>query len=103
MHAPEPWQVGEEHESMAQLWDANCKLIGNISNHFSIRLPEDSPSDGDDDVNRIVACVNFCRGITNDQLALAEARSAGFPHKEFPREGIAMRVYCLIGVLENKK
>jgi hypothetical protein len=61
----EPWECGFEHESMCQIW-SNGKTIFRIES--SRLVGEECPGKYGE---RIVACVNACKGFTTEQLEAA--------------------------------
>lgn len=63
-HSPEPWEVGEEHKTMAQ-FRANGIHIGTFRSARLLGANGVSPGV---EAARIVACVNACRGISTKAL-----------------------------------
>ena len=61
-HSPEPW-----------------RLEGDYMKHADDELGVYIDEVGLDDCERIVACVNFCRGVTSDELHRAESLSQKYP------------------------
>ena len=62
----EPWEVGEEHESMACVW-AGGKTIFRVERGAILNVSPPYPGEF---AERIVACVNFCRDLPTEELML---------------------------------
>lgn len=67
MHAPEPWEIGEEHESMCQIWSADRKIVA-VARGGTFRLPETPECSPHEIAERIVACVNVLAGFSTERL-----------------------------------
>jgi len=69
-HSPEPWRVVPSpcsipSDNMVNIVDATgVDVVGDIACVEENRAPYTCPEDAD----RIVACVNFCAGLTNEFL-----------------------------------
>jgi hypothetical protein len=64
----EPWVLGEEHESMCRIESADGKIVAVANGGSGIYLPNTTDCAPHDIANRIVACVNACRGIPTNML-----------------------------------
>ena len=62
-HTIEPWKVGESHETMETITNAQGAPIARTIRGFASSL---TGCDGNAD--RIVACVNACAGVPTEQL-----------------------------------
>lgn len=60
-HSPEPWQISDEYDGMAEIASAENQLIVNGDTY-----PEGWCKSAD--ARRIVACVNLLRGISTEEL-----------------------------------
>ena len=68
-HSPEPWtvqqlEVPDDCTPLATIYDPNCEIIQHILTAECGWFHALSPADA----TRIVACVNFCRGISHEEL-----------------------------------
>ena len=79
-HTPEPWFApGGMILDSRPKYDAHGARIGNTPNMIAeIEYPYSDDQGQTANAERIVACVNFCAGLTNEQLAATDGAIHGY-------------------------
>jgi hypothetical protein len=67
-HTAEPWEVGASKQSVVKADGQNSKVIASIRTNDHLVNPRFQEGEAEANAERIVACVNACEGITNEEL-----------------------------------